>query len=127
MLKKIVSICLLSMGLLACTTAEPTSVNPLAGYPGWDMNIESKPEYIAASGSVKLGLAGISVGRKIALTNARVELGKTMRTKMASITKNYTEAIGVGENQESMSNFNQTSHEFSNEVLSGSKQLDMFV
>lgn len=127
MLKKIVSICILSLGLLACTTAEPKPVNQLAGYPKWVSNAESKSEYIAATGSVKLGPAGIPVGRKIALTNARVELGKIMKTKMASITKNYTEAIGVGEEQEANSNFSQTSNAFSNEVLSGSKQLDMFI
>ncbi|MFH1096397.1 MAG: LPP20 family lipoprotein [Candidatus Desantisbacteria bacterium] len=97
-----------------------------ANAPEWVLN-PSVEKGLAAIGSVKMGNAGMQFARTEALANGRDELVRIMSVKVSNMVKNFSQATGLGNSQTVDKVSSQVSKQIASEVLSGSRQKDMWV
>ena len=100
--------------------------NEFANAPRWVLNPEMEGG-LAAVGSAKIGKAGIQFARTEALANARDELARQLQVKVKNMVKNFTQQIGVGDEQTVDKVSVQVSKQVTSTVLQGSKQKDMWI
>ncbi len=98
----------------------------LANAPKWvlDPSIEKG---LGAVGSAKIGKAGMQFARTEALANGRDDLARMINVKVSNMIKNFCQAIGVGDNQTVDKTCSQVSKQVASEVLSGSRQKEMWM
>ena len=97
-----------------------------ANAPVWVLN-PSVEKGLAALGSAKIGNAGMQFARTEALANGRDELARIMSVKVSNMVKNFSQATGLGNSQTVDKVASQVSKQIASEVLSGSRQKDMWV
>ena len=100
--------------------------NEFANAPKWVLNPEMEGG-LAAVGSAKIGAAGIQFARTEALANARDELARMLSVKVKNMVKNFTQQIGVGDDQTVDKVSVQVSKQVTAQVLNGSRQKDMWI
>lgn len=96
------------------------------GLPQWVLMPEVEGA-TAAVGSAKIGKAGIQFARNQALLAARAELARTVEIKVKDLTKNYTNVVGVGDQETVEMVASNVSKSVANQSLKGSKQMDIFI
>ena len=94
--------------------------------PVWVLN-PSVEKGLAAVGSAKIGNAGMQFARTEALSNGRDEIVRIMSVKVSNMIKNFSQATGLGNAQTVDKVSDQVSKQIASEVLSGSRQKDMWV
>ncbi|MFH1097446.1 MAG: LPP20 family lipoprotein [Candidatus Desantisbacteria bacterium] len=97
-----------------------------ADAPKWVLDT-SVEKGLAAVGSAKIGKVGMQFARTEALANGRDELVRIMNVKISNMVKNFSQVTGVGDAQSVDKVSNQVSKQIASEVLSGSRQKDMWV
>lgn len=100
--------------------------NEFANAPRWVLNPEMEGG-LAAVGSAKIGKAGIQFARTEAMANARDELARMLSVKVKNMVKNFTQQIGVGDEQTVDKVSAQVSKQVTSQVLNGSRQKDMWI
>jgi len=100
--------------------------NEFANAPKWVLNPEMEGG-LSAVGSAKIGKAGIQFARTEALANARDELARILTVKVKNMVKNFTQQIGVGDEQTVDKVSVQVSKQVTSTVLQGSRQKDMWI
>jgi hypothetical protein len=100
--------------------------NEFANAPRWVLNPEVESG-LASVGSAKIGKAGIQFARTEALANARDELARMISVKVKNMVKNFTQQIGVGDEQTVDKVSAQVSKQVTYQVLNGSRQKDMWI
>ncbi len=100
--------------------------NEFANAPKWVLSPEMEGG-LAAVGSAKIGKAGIQFARTEALANARDELARILTVKVKNMVKNFTQQIGVGDEQTVDKVSAQVSKQVTSTVLQGSRQKDMWI
>ncbi|WP_426709363.1 LPP20 family lipoprotein [Cetobacterium sp. SF1] len=125
-------------GIVGCTnnSAKATAIpqqpqqymvqNQLAGMPNWIMVPEVEGA-TAAVGSARIGKAGIQFARTKAMLNARAELARTIESKVKNLLKDYTNSVGMGDDETVESVTTNVSKAVANQTLKGSRQVDMFL
>lgn len=102
--------------------------NELKGAPDWVRtgggNMEGGN---AAVGIAKIGAAGMSFAKDEALANARDELSRQLETRVSNLFKNFTQQIGVGDDQTVDKMASNVSKQVSKQAISGSHQKDMWI
>ncbi|MBU1599183.1 LPP20 family lipoprotein [bacterium] len=94
--------------------------------PGWVLN-PSVEKDLAAVGSAKVGKVGMQFARTEALANGRDELARIMSVKVSNMVKNFAQVTGLGDSQAADKVSSQVSKQVASEVLSGSRQKDMWI
>jgi len=126
------SVILFSCGGDKKTSQEPPKIqnakwgNEFANAPKWVLNPQSEG-VLSAVGSAKIGKAGIQFAKIEALANARDELARQLSVKVKNMIKNFTQQIGVGDDQTVDKVAVQVSKQVTSQVLQGSKQKDMWI
>ncbi len=100
--------------------------NMLGNLPQWALNPYVEDAQ-AAVGMVTVGASGVGNARNKAISRARVELANQMEVKVKSMTKDYLNVVGQGDNEVVEEAFSQVSKQVSKQTLVGSKQIDMFM
>ena len=104
----------------------PSIANPWANEfqnaPQWVLSpyVEGK---LSAVGSAKIGPAGVSFAMTEALANARDELARQIQIKVKNMFKNFTQVVGIGEEQTVDKVAVNVSKQVAYQVLSNSKQV----
>ncbi len=103
--------CVMSMG---CSTKETKKTT----IPSW---VLVPPEGgISASGSAKIGPAGLNLAKTEATANARDEIARTLNVRVKNMLKNFVETTGVGDDQTVDKVFTNVSKQIAKVDLSGS-------
>ena len=97
-----------------------------ADAPKWVLN-PSVEQGLAAVGSAKVGKVGMQFARTEALANGRDELARMMSVKVSNMVKNFAQVTGLGDSQTVDRVSGQVSKQVTSEVLSGSRQKDMWI
>ncbi len=100
--------------------------NEFENAPRWVLNPQTEG-VLAAVGSAKIGKAGIQFARTEALANARDELARMISVKVKNMVKNFTQQVGVGDEQTVDKVSVQVSKQVAYQVLNGSRQKDMWI
>jgi hypothetical protein len=97
-----------------------------ANVPQWffDPNVEGG---IGAVGISKIGKAGLAFAKTDALSQARDELSKTISINVKNMIKNFTQEIGVGDDQTVDKVAQQVSKQLSANTISNSVQKNMYI
>ncbi len=105
---------------------EQGQIKEFANAPKWvsDLSGEKEP---AAVGSAKIGNVGMQFARTEALANGRDELARMMSVKVSNMVKNFSQVTGIGNAQSAEKVSSQVSKQITSEVLSGSRQKEMWV
>lgn len=91
--------------------------------PKWVLNGGSNYEGgLAGVGSAKIGNAGLGFARTEAMAQGRNELARQLQVKVKDLVKNFTQQIGVGEDQTVDKVAVQVSKQVTKQSLSGSQQ-----
>ncbi|RMD46810.1 MAG: hypothetical protein D6834_01890 [Aquificota bacterium] len=104
----------------------PQWKNEFANAPKWVLNPQMEGG-LSAVGSAKIGRAGMQFARTEALANARDELARQLQVKVKNMVKNFTQQIGVGDEQTVDKVSVQVSKQVTSTVLQGSRQKDMWI
>lgn len=100
--------------VVGCASKKPAKTN----IPSW---VLVPPEGgISASGSAKIGPAGLSLAKTEATANARDEIARSLNVKVKNMIKNFTETTGVGDDQTVDKVFTNVSKQVAKVDLSGS-------
>ncbi len=100
-----------------------TSLTPIAtketmqNIPKWYMNPPSDPNYIFATGTATS--RDLQLARDKATSTARMEIAKTVETRMNGISKRFQEEVGTGTDSQYLDQFTQATKEVVSTVLSG--------
>jgi len=97
-----------------------------ANAPSWVLNPQSAGTLVAV-GSAKIGPAGMQFAREEALAAARDELARQMSVRVKNMTKRFMQVTGVGDAQTVDRVSATVSKQVANQVLSGSRQKDMWI
>ena len=102
------------------------SGNQLGNLPAWILSpyVENSQ---SAVGMAKVGAGGLSVAKDKALSRARVELATQLNTKVQAMTEDYVSTVGEGDNEVAEQVFSKVSRQVTDQSLSGSKQVDMYL
>ncbi|RMA92535.1 LPP20 family lipoprotein [Hydrogenothermus marinus] len=100
--------------------------NEFQNAPVWVLNPPNGKQ-LAAVGSAKIGKAGIQFARTEALANARDELARMLSVKVKNMVKNFSQQIGVGEDQTVDKVTAIVSKQVTAQLLQGSMQKDMWI
>ncbi|WP_022850127.1 LPP20 family lipoprotein [Limisalsivibrio acetivorans] len=113
----------------ACGGKKPEKklANPcFEGAPSWVLTPELEGS-IAASGSAKIGAAGVQFAKTEAMASGRDEIARIMSVKVKNMVKNFTQQTGVGDDQVVDKVSAQVSKQVANQTLTGSRQKDIWV
>ncbi len=117
MKKTLIFMAVLAIGcvmFVGCKSAE-TKTSKL---PSW---VLVPPEGgISASGSAKIGPAGLQLAKTEATANARDEIARSLNVRVKNMLKNFTETTGVGDDQTVDKVFTNVSKQVAKVDLSGS-------
>jgi hypothetical protein len=97
-----------------------------ANVPQWffDPNVEGG---IGSVGISKIGKAGLAFAKTDALSQARDELSRTISINVKNMIKNFTQEIGVGDDQAVDKVAQQVSKQLSSNTISNSVQKNMYI
>lgn len=139
-MKKKILLIAVTLILGACTSSQPSvqqSINNNGVYVAQPQNmLGNLPTWVlspyvegaqSAVGMVVVGRSGTANARNKAIAKARVELANQMEIKVQAMTKDYLNVVGEGDNEIVESVFSQVSKQVSQQTLSGSRQIDMFM
>lgn len=121
--------------IMGCSNSKTVAVQPTAIQQPQSA-YSSQPEWIlmpevegatAAVGSARIGKAGLQFARTQALLAARAELARTVEIKVKDLTKNYTNVVGIGENESVESVATNVSKSVASQTLKGSKQMNVYI
>lgn len=129
------AILLVSSVLLAGCSSTPSAVDSSSKMsdefkdaPEWVVKEGSSIEgALAAVGSSKIGDAGIGFARTNAKTMARDELARQMELKVKTLVKNFTQEIGVKEDQTVDRVSVQVSKQVAKQTLSGARPQNSWI
>lgn len=120
-------------GFTACssknaTTAEaPKAIqNEFSNAPKWVLSQENE-KGINASGSAKIGKAGMQFAITEAEANARDQMARQMQLKVANMVKNFTQQTGVGDGQTVDKVVSSVSRQVTQQELIGTQRKDMWI
>ncbi|MFQ5560055.1 MAG: LPP20 family lipoprotein [Nitrospinota bacterium] len=104
----------------------PQMIEELSNAPEWvlDPSVEGG---IASVGSAKIGKAGIQFARTEALANGRDEIARQITVKVKNLVKSFTQVTGIGDDQVVDKVSSQVSKQVSSEVITGSKQKNLWI
>lgn len=105
----------------AALTVDPCFV----GAPTWVLSPELEGALVA-SGSAKIGPAGMQFAKTEAMAAGRDELARMLNVKVENMVKNFTQVTGVGDAQSIDKVSSQVSRQVANQVLSGSRQQNIW-
>lgn len=110
-------------------THDPAKIaEEFEGAPEWVKNEGSNIEGgLAAVGSAKIGKAGVGFARNNAKAMARNELARQIQLKVKDLVKNFTQQIGVDQNQTVDKVGVQASKQVTKQSLSGSRTQDSWI
>lgn len=94
--------------------------------PNWVLT-EYKGEKFSAVGSARIGKGGIQFARTEALANARIELARQVAVKVRGLVNTFAQRTGIGNDQTLDAFSRQVSRIVTNEILSGSREKDMWI
>lgn len=95
-------------------------------YPDWFLT-PSFEGAVVATGSAKIGPAGLGFAKTQALLQARAELARTMEIKIKNLSKSFINQIGNTDDATVEMVATDVTKAVTNTTLRGSKQLDMFI
>ncbi|MFW6099757.1 MAG: LPP20 family lipoprotein [Bacteroidota bacterium] len=115
--------------LLAACSSTPSTVDESSDMSG---EFENAPEWVlsegsniegslAAVGSSKIGKAGVGSARRNAIAQGRNELASQVEVKVKTMVKNFTQEIGVGDDQTVDRVSVQASKQVAKKVLNGAQ------
>jgi hypothetical protein len=108
-------------------STEQKIANPcFEGAPAWVLSPELEGG-LAATGSAKVGIAGMQFAKTEAMASGRDELARILGLKVKNMVKNFTQATGVGDDQTVDKVSAQVSKQIANETLNGSRQKDIWM
>ncbi len=81
----------------------------------------------SAVGSARIGNAGMNFYRTEAMSQARSELARQLSLKVKDLVKNFQQVTGIGDDETVDKVSSQVSKQVASQVLTGSKQKDMWV
>ncbi|MGM0452282.1 MAG: LPP20 family lipoprotein [Thermodesulfobacteriota bacterium] len=125
-----IAIVLLGIFFIAGCSSSPSAVD---GSSDMSKEFEDAPEWVlnggsniegglAGVGSAKIGQAGVGFARTEAMAMARDELARQIEVKVKNLTKNFTQQIGVGDDQTVDKVAVQVSKQVTRQSISGSRQ-----
>ena len=92
--------------------------NPLS-LPAWFQNPPEDPNYMFSTATMTSKDLQLALNK--AKQQARVDLAQQMETKIKSMTKQFTEEVGLGEDAEFLSQTSVVSKSVTSKVLNGSR------
>ena len=92
--------------------------NPLS-QPAWFQNPPEDPNYMFSTATMTSKDLQLALNK--AKQQARVDLAQQMETKIKSMTKQFTEEVGLGEDAEFLSQTSVVSKSVTSKVLNGSR------
>ena len=122
----LVSIMLISCASDGSSTASNKRKGKYANVPQWffDPNVEGG---IGSVGISKIGKAGLAFAKTDALSQARDELSRTISINVKNMIKNFTQEIGVGDDQTVDKVAQQVSKQLSSNTISNSVQKNLYI
>lgn len=94
--------------------------------PDWVLT-EYKGEKLSAVGSARIGKGGIQFARTEAMTNARSELARQVTVKVRGLVNIFAQHTGIGNDQTLDAFSRQVSKLVTDEILSGSREKDIWI
>ena len=92
--------------------------NPIS-LPAWFQNPPEDPNYMFSTATMTSKDLQLAINK--AKQQARVDLAQQMETKIKSMTKQFTEEVGLGEDAEFLSQTSVVSKSVTSKVLNGSR------
>lgn len=105
---------------------EPKLAKEFAHAPKWVLD-PSVEKGLVAVGSAKIGKAGMQFARTEAMANARDELARMLSVKVKNMVKNFAQVTGIGDDETVDRVSSQVSKQVTSEVLTGSRQKDLWI
>lgn len=103
--------------LIAC--GGKTKLNNPISLPAWFQNPPEDPNYMFSTATMTSKDLQLALNK--AKQQARVDLAQQMETKIKSMTKQFTEEVGLGEDAEFLSQTSVVSKSVTSKVLNGSR------
>ena len=103
--------------LIAC--GGKTKLNNPLSLPAWFQNPPEDPNYMFSTATMTSKDLQLALNK--AKQQARVDLAQQMETKIKSMTKQFTEEVGLGEDAEFLSQTSVVSKSVTSKVLNGSR------
>ena len=103
--------------LMAC--GGKTKLDNPSGLPPWFQNPPEDPNYMFSTATMPSKDLQLALNK--AKQQARVDLAQQMETKIKSMTKQFTEEVGLGEDAEFLSQTSVVSKSVTSKVLNGSR------
>ncbi|WP_265823108.1 LPP20 family lipoprotein [Geovibrio ferrireducens] len=119
-------VALVTVGCGGKSAEAPKVIDPcFNGAPAWVLSPELEGG-LAASGSAKVGPAGMQFAKTEAMASGRDELARIISLKVQNMVKNFTQVTGVGDAQTVDKVSSQVSKQVANETLNGSRQKNIW-
>jgi len=121
------------LGMAGCSSApvkeekvaapECVFPNSQSAAPGWVCDMAVEGASVTAVGIAAKSSAGVSFMKQMAMTDARVQLAQTVRTRVTNMIKQYAETTGAA-NQQTVDQVNASvTKQITDETLVGTKLL----
>lgn len=123
---------LLAFSLSACSSGAKAKIDNDAlektykNAPAWVLS-GSEEDLFSAVGSAPIGKGGMQFARTEAMGYGRTELARQVAVKVKSLVNNFSQQVGIGEEQTLDAFSKQVAKLVTDETLAGSRQKDIWI
>lgn len=126
------AVMLLTLGLTGCGSGARAKIDndklekEYKNAPAWVLS-GSEEDLFSAVGSAPIGKGGLQFARTEAMGYGRTELARQVAVKVKSLVNNFSQQVGIGEEQTLDAFSKQVAKLVTDETLSGSHQKDIWI